>query len=149
MADCGGITYTETWYGWKYELRRGPHSKASPNPIEESWMRPSPLNPPEKCPNKKNVMPFVGSCMGDSGGPLIMKGLTISICSTTWLTCLCSARFLGFNLMTFSDESGKHILVGNTSWGTGDCEDGVPAAWSNNFNPEVNSWIRYNTGLDQ
>ena len=22
------------------------------------------------------------------------------------------------------------------------------AAWSNNFNPEVNYWIRYNTGLD-
>jgi len=120
-TDCGGVTYTETYSGWKYEIRRGPDPTNSPNPVEESWMRPSIFNPPDQCPQQRanNVLPFVGSCMGDSGGPLIMK-----------------------------DENGQHILVGNTSWGTGDCSDGSPAAWSNNFNPEVNSWIRYNTGLE-
>ena len=45
-------------------------------------------------------------------------------------------------------ENGETLLVGNTSWGSGTCSDGYPAAWSNNRNPEVQNWIKYNANLD-
>ena len=74
--DCGGVTFTTGNSGYVYELRRSTTPEQSPNPSEESWLRPSKYNPPISCPEK--ATPTVTSCMGDSGGPLIMKGLSTS-----------------------------------------------------------------------
>merc|ERR1719471_706573 len=91
------------------------NTNTSPDPNEAAYIRPSVLNPPKDCEPKLKMKPShrVTSCMGDSGGPLVMKG-----------------------------ENGEDLLVGNTSWGSGSCSDGYPAAWSNNRNPEVQSWIK-------
>ena len=58
-----------------------------------------------------------------------------------------SVAFFG-GLKCLLGENGEDLLVGNTSWGSGSCSDGYPAAWSNNRNPEVQSWIKYNANLD-
>jgi len=120
-TDCGGICYTKIGFEYKYEPRRGPVQQPSPDPNEAAYIRPTVLNPPKDCEPKMKMKPShrVTSCMGDSGGPLVMKG-----------------------------ENGEDLLVGNTSWGSGSCSDGYPAAWSNNRNPEVQSWIKYNANLD-
>ena len=113
--DCGGVTFTSGFDGYVYELRRSITPEQSPNPSEESWLRPSKYNPPISCPEKAS--PMVTSCMGDSGGPLIMKGF-----SRLQTTQYSKTEVLNFYL----DENGEHILIGNTSWGTGDCSDGYP-----------------------
>ena len=60
----------------------------------------------------------VTSCMGDSGGPLTVR------------------------------EGGKDKLLGNVSWGSGNCETtGYPAVYSRNADPTINSWIKSNARL--
>ena len=62
----------------------------------------------------------VTSCMGDSGGPLTVQ------------------------------EDGETRLLGNVSWGHSKCNvDGYPGAYSRNADPEVNSWIKYNSNLSK
>ncbi|CAK8676589.1 chymotrypsinogen A-like [Clavelina lepadiformis] len=54
-------------------------------------------------------------CNGDSGGPLAVN------------------------------DAGTWVLVGNTSWGSSRCSEGIPAAWSKNS--VVYDWIKTNANL--
>ncbi|CAK8693129.1 unnamed protein product [Clavelina lepadiformis] len=57
----------------------------------------------------------VDACQGDSGGPLAVY------------------------------DGSYWVLVGNTSWGSPNCDTGVPSMWSKNY--AVRDWIYYYSGV--